>query len=288
MNYEQPQVIAEIGCSHLGDFERAKELCRLAKLCGAPYVKTQKRNPHESTPLDIRDKPHPNKLFAYGDTYLEHRINLEFSIEKHAELQSYCDSIGIVYTTSVWDMTSAREVAELSPPLIKIPSACNQHYDMLEFLSKNYEGDLHISTGMTTREEMSRLLDFVEASGIQSRTVIYHCTSKYPCDFKDLHLLEIPRLKSMLEGTPIRIGFSNHGKGIAADIAGYMLGAEWIERHFIDDRTVRHTDAAASLEPGGLSRLVRDLQAVKASLDYRPIDMDDEELAQRKKLKFKG
>ena len=286
--YSKAKIVAEIGASHLGDFERAKDLCLLAKICGAPYVKTQKRNPLESTPLEMRDKPHPNALFAYGKTYLEHRKNLEFTIEQHADLQRYCESIGIVYTSSVWDMTSAKDIAGLNPPFIKIPSACNQHYDMLDFLSDNYKGDLHISTGMTTEEEFSKILYWIEKNNIEDRVVIYHCTSKYPCDFKDLHLLEISRLKSMFEGTAIRIGFSNHGKGIAADIAAYMLGAFWIERHFIDDRTIRHTDAAASLEPTGLSKLSRDLKAVESALTNKPTNMDKEELSQRKKLKYGG
>lgn len=288
MNYPKPNIIAEIGAVHLGDFERAKDLCRLAKICGAPYVKTQKRNPIESTPIEIRDKPHPNKIFAYGDTYLEHRMNLEFPIEKHAELQGFCNSIGIIYSSSVWDLTSAKEIYSLNPPFIKIPSACNQNYEMMNFLAKNYNGDIHISTGMTTPLEMECLIDWIKSCGIESRIVVYHCTSKYPCDFEDLYLLEILKLKSIFEGTPIRIGFSNHGKGIAADVVAYALGAEWIERHFIDDRTIRHNDAAASLEPTGLSKLVRDLQAIKRSLKYRPENMDEEELIQRKKLKFKG
>lgn len=288
MNYKTPNIVAEIGAVHLGDFERAKELCRLAKICGSPYVKTQKRNPIESTPIDMRDKPHPNQMFAYGSTYLEHRMNLEFSIDKHAELQEFCNFIGIEYTASVWDMTSTKEISSLNPPFIKVPSACNQNYEMMDFLAKNYKGDIHISTGMTTHVEMNKIIEWIKSLNIWSRVVIYHCTSKYPCDFEDLHLLEILKLKNMFIGKPIRIGFSNHGKGIAADVAAYMLGAEWIERHFIDDRTIKHTDAASSLEPAGLSRLVRDLKAVKKSLNYKPENMDEEEMSQRKKLKFKG
>ena len=286
--YKDAKVIAEIGCSHLGSLDRAKELCQLAKLAGAPYVKTQKRNPLESTPKNMRDKPHPNALFSYGDTYLEHRQNLELTIDQHADLQDFCEDIGIGYTTSVWDMTSAREIVELNPPFIKIPSACNQHYQMLNYLAESYEGGIHLSTGMTTPDELETLMDWVTSADVGSRTVIYHCTSKYPCPFEDLHLLEIPKLFLKTKDTGIQIGFSNHGKGIAADVAAYMLGAFWIERHFIDDRTVRHTDAAASLEPGGLSRLVRDLKAVESALSHRPSEMDAEELAQRAKLKYKG
>lgn len=286
--YPIPNVIAEIGCSHLGSLERAKELCKLAKICGADYIKTQKRNPEESTPPHMRDKPHPNTAFAYGKTYLEHRQNLELSIVQHAELKAYCEDIGIGYSTSVWDMTSAREIVALNPDFIKIPSACNLHTEMLEFLRDNYEGDIHISTGMTTQEEMNKVLRFVVSDKIKSRVVVYHCTSKYPCEFDDLHILEIQKMHTMWKDSKIRVGYSNHGKGIATDIAAYTLGAEWIERHFIDDRTIRHTDAAASLEPPGLQKLCRDLHAVYRALQRRPKTLDDEEMSQRNKLKFSG
>ena len=283
MEYPTPNVIAEIGCVHLGKPERAKELCKLAKLCSADYVKFQKRNPEESTPVHMRDKPHPNKIFAYGETYLEHRQNLELSIIEHAEIKQFCEDIGIGYSTSVWDLTSAKEVVELDPEFVKIPSACNQHYEMLKYLVDNFKGDIHVSTGMTDRNEMQALREFVGQN--PDRFVVYHCTSKYPCEFDDLHLLEIERLKSEWK---TRVGFSNHGKGIAADVAAYMLGAEWIERHFVDDRTMRHTDAAASLESPGLQRLCRDLRAIRRALVNRPDEMDEEELLQRHKMKFHG
>jgi len=284
-DYAKPKVIAEIGCCHLGEFDRAKELISLAKLCGADYVKLQKRNPEESVPENIKHKPHPNQMFAYGDTYLEHRQNLELPIEDHIKLKAYCEEIGIGYSTSVWDMTSAREVVAMNPDFIKVPSACNQDWEMMSYLRDSYKGDIHLSTGMTTTEEMSDLAMWIAKQDVKERVVLYHCTSKYPCPFEDLHLLEIDSLATRYRGSPIRIGFSNHGKGIAADIAGYTLGAEWIERHFIDDRMVRHTDASASLEPQGLSKLVRDLNAVHRALDRRPSQMDADEQAQRDKLK---
>lgn len=286
MEYKPCRVIAEIGCSHLGSLERAKELCDLAKLAGADYVKTQKRNPLESTPSHMRDSPHPNPAYAYGKTYLEHRQALELPIEAHAELQKHCESIGIVYTTSVWDMTSADEVIRLNPPLIKVPSACNNHAEMIHRLFHDYHGEVHVSTGMTSEEEMQILETFARFYG--KRMVIYHCTSAYPCPFDKLFLLQIPNLIKRFALTGARIGFSNHGKGIAADVAAYALGATWVERHFIDDRTIRHTDAAASLEPDGLRKLCRDLQAVHRAMTGKPDLMDDLEKEQRNKLKFRS
>mgnify|MGYP001225672447 CR=1 FL=1 len=276
-----PKVVAEVSCTHLGQMDRAKKLINLAKICNAPYVKFQKRNPDESTPEHLKKMPHPNKMFAYGDTYLAHRKALELSIDQHKELQEYCKSIEIEYATSVWDITSAKEIIKLDPKFIKVPSACNANYDLIKLILNEFGGDLHISSGMSTPKEVDALLDFLEPWSY--RVVFYHCTSEYPCDFENLFLLEIERLRHDMPER-MRLGFSNHGRGIATDIAAYVLGAEWIERHFIDDRLVRHTDSAASLEPGGLSKLVRDLNAIYTSAKYKS-SMTNGEAEQRKKLR---
>ncbi len=280
------KIVAEIGATHIGDINRAKDLINLAVLAGADYVKFQKRNPHESTPEEMKHKPHPNKKFAYGETYLEHRINLELGIDAHRELKEYCELRNIGYATSVWDISSAHEIINLNPDFIKVPSACNNNKDLLNILFYEYEGDIHLSTGMLRQEEKLDLFNYLMKSSVRDhakRIVLYHCTSEYPCPFERLYLNEIKTLMEWYE--PLKaIGFSNHGFGIAADVAAYMLGARWIERHFIDDRTFRHTDASASLEPDGLRRLCRDLKMVPKALQYKD-GMSEEEEEQRRKLK---
>jgi len=249
-------LIAEIGCSHAGDMQRAKKLIKLAKNSGADVAKFQKRNPIECVPEEWHNKPHPNKKFAYGTTYLEHRMNLELSLDQHYELKKYCEKIGIIYSTSVWDITSANEIITLNPQFIKIPSACNQNYNLINNLHCNYQGYVHISTGMLSKQELDELINVLYPH--KNRTVIYHCTSAYPCPFENLYIEEIKNLKIHFNS----VGFSNHGYGIAADIAALAYGATYFERHFIDDRTFPHTDASASLESGGMARLSRDLKEI--------------------------
>ncbi len=278
----KPKVIAEIGCVHAGSLDRAKELADLVKLCGADFIKTQKRCPIESVPKKMQNLPHPNERFSYGKTYLEHREKLELSIAQHAELKRYCERIGLHYSSSVWDITSAHEIISLKPHHIKIPSACNSNFALLDTLFENYEGKIHISTGMTDSHDMLALQNYL--SDKVDRVVIYHCTSEYPCPFERLYLNELKKLADLFPGA--EIGFSDHGFGIAADIAAFMLGATWIERHFVDDRTFRHTDASVSLEPDGLRRLCRDLKAVEKTLRYKE-SMSEEEKEQCRKLKGK-
>ena len=287
MIYKPCKTIAEIGCNHKGDINIAKELIKLAKECGADVAKFQKRNSKELLPEEQYNSPHPNPINSYGNTYGEHREFLEFSKDQHKELMNYCNSIEIEYSTSVWDVTSAKEISELNPNLIKVPSASNTHYEMLEVLRDEYSGDVHVSFGMTTKDEQKKLVDFFEEKKqAKSRLIIYSCTSGYPVPFEDVSLLEILEIKKQFENKVKAIAFSGHHLGISIDIAAYVLGASWIERHFTKDRTWKGTDHSASLEPTGFSKLTRDLKATHKSLTYKTKEILDIEKPQRDKLKF--
>lgn len=284
--YTKPKVISEIGCNHMGQFEIAKELIKLSKDCGADVAKFQKRNNRELLTEEQYHAPHPNPYNSYGDTYGAHREFLEFTVEQHAELKQYAESIGIDYSTSVWDATSAKEISSLNPILIKVPSACNNNYDMLKVLRDEYQGEVHISFGMTTQIEEQEVIRFFEATNqAKNRLVIYSCTSGYPVPFKDVCLLEINRLYKDYERRVKEIGFSGHHLGIAIDVAAYTLGAKWIERHFTKDRTWKGTDHAASLEVPGLQKLIRDLEHTYDALQYKKEEILEIESVQRKKLK---
>ncbi len=288
MEYKAPYVIAEIGCNHKGDMEIAKELITKAKVfCNADSVKFQKRNNKELLTEDQYNAPHPNPANAYGATYGAHREFLEFDVEQHAELKAYCERIGIVYATSVWDTTSAKEIASLHPQYIKIPSACNNNYEMLGWLCDHYKGEIHISTGMTTKDETDDLVGFFIEKGRNKDLVLYNCTSGYPVPFEDVCLLDIQLLIKKYGDKVKHIGFSGHHLGIAVDVAAYTLGATVIERHYTLDRTWKGTDHAASLEPEGLRKLCRDLKAVCKALTYKSQDILPIEQVQRDKLKNK-
>ena len=211
--------------------------------------------------------------------------NHKGDFDKHRALKAYAESIGISYASSVWDITSAQEVVSLNPDFIKIPSACNNHIDMLSYLKDNYDGQIHISLGMTNVEEEEAILQLFR--NVKDRLVLYSCTSGYPVPFEDICLLEIRRLRHAYSESIAAVGFSGHHLGIAIDVAAYTLGAEWIERHFTKDRTWKGTDHAASLEPAGLGKLVRNLKATHSALSYKPNEILEIEKAQRDKLKYR-
>jgi len=286
--YPLPKVIAEIGCNHKGEIEVAKELLSLAKEAGADVGKFQKRTPKELLTKEQYDTPHPNPDNSYGATYGAHREFLELSIDDHRELQVHCEKIGIEYSCSVWDTTSAREIVSLNPKLIKVGSPSNQHWEMQKVLRDEYIGEVHISTGMTTKEEIDRIIAFWEEGkgDAKNRVVLYNCTSGYPVPFEDVCLLEIRTLVEKYKSRVKAIGFSGHHLGIAVDIAAYTMGAEWNERHFTKDRTWKGTDHAASLEPAGLGKLCRDLKAVHTAMTYKAEEILPLERTQRAKLKW--
>lgn len=281
-----PKVIAEIGCNHKGEMNIAKKMIETAATyCKADVVKFQKRCPKELLTPEEYNAPHPHPENSYGATYGEHREFLELSLDQHKQLKSWCDEYGIEYSTSVWDMTSAKEITSLNPSLIKIPSACNLNKPMLQYLCDNFGGEIHLSFGMTTRDEEEQIIRFFEDNKRNKDLVIYDCTSGYPVPFKDICLLELPKLIEMYESRVKSVGFSGHHLGIAVDSAAVALGAKWIERHFTLDRTWKGTDHAASLEPEGMRKLVRDVHAVYDSLTYKQEDILDIEKVQRNKLK---
>ena len=286
--YKKPYIIAEIGCNHKGDMDIAKELITVASsFCKVDAVKFQKRCPKVLLTEEQYNAPHPNPLNSYGTTYGQHREFLEFNVDQHAQLKEWCEREGVVYSTSVWDMPSAKEIAGLNPEFIKIPSACNTHFEMLQWLCDNYKGEIHLSLGMTSHKEEEEIIQLFVNNGRNQDLVLYNCTSGYPVPFEDVCLLEILRMKEQYGGRVKAIGFSGHHLGIAADIAAYTLGAEYIERHYTLDRTWKGTDHAASLEPDGIRKLKRNLDAVYRSLQYKKEEILPIEQVQRQKLKYR-
>lgn len=286
---KKPFVIAEIGCNHMGRLDLAKEMVTIAKLyCNADSVKFQKRD-IETWAAKYPDQyygPHPNKANAYGDTYKAHRAALELDLEQNRELKRHCDEIGIVYSTSVWDLVSAKEIASINPEFIKIPSACNTNFEMLTWLCQNYAGEIHISTGMTLTKEVEEIIALFEKEKRNQDLVLYACTSGYPVPYEDVCLLEINSLQNKYKEIVKEIGFSGHHIGTAIDIAAYTLGTSVIERHFTLDKTWKGTDHSASLEPDELKKLCLDLNNVHSALKYKAKEILDIEDVQRKKLKW--
>lgn len=286
---ERAYLIAEAGCNHKGEMSIARDLINTAACyCKADAIKFQKRCPRELLTPEQYNAPHPHPENSYGKTYGEHREFLELDVEQHRQLKKWCEEAGITYSTSVWDMTSAKEIASIEPEFIKIPSACNNHYEMLSWLCENYGGEIQISLGMTTHEEEQKLIDLFKKFGRNGDLVLFACTSGYPVPYEDICLFELKRLQEMYGDQVKKIGFSGHHLGIAPDIAAFTLGAQVIERHFTLDKTWKGTDHAASLEPDEMHQLRKNLDDVAAALTYKSEEYLGIEAVQREKLKYRA
>jgi sialic acid synthase len=283
--FKKIYLVAEIGCNHMGDLKIAKMLIDQAKQCGADYVKFQKRDNKILFSKKEYNSKHPVPQNSFGKTYGEHREYLEFNLSQHKKIISYCKKKKIKYSCSVWDINSAKVILNISKDYIKIPSATNLNFPVLDYLSKNYKGDIHISTGMTSSKELDQIIDFLDKKKALKRTVLYSCTSSYPANTNDVKLLDVLNLKQKYGKYLKAIGFSGHHRGLSIDNAAIPLGANWFERHFTFDRTAKGTDHAASLEPEGLKKLRVRLDETNQTLNYKPNNILKNEKFQRNYLK---
>ena len=171
-------IVAEIGCNHMGDMDVARRFIEVCQtFCGVRHIKFQKRNPKVLLPEKQYTAPHPVPENSYGPTYGAHREYLEFDLDQHRELKQLCDARGMVYSCSVWDIPSLRDIVLLNPEYIKIPSATNTHFELLEEICTTFGGKIHISLGMTTRAEEQQIMALIRKSGRSKDVVLYACTS---------------------------------------------------------------------------------------------------------------
>jgi sialic acid synthase len=288
--------IAEIGCNHQGDFDLAKKYIDVASQNDIKIVKFQKRNNKYLLKENYFLK-HPVPENSFGINYGEHRDYLEFNLKEHKQLKKYCEKRKILYSTSVWDKISAKEISSLNPKFIKIPSARNLDFDIYKILFKFFKGEIHVSLGMTTKKETKKIFDFFKKNKKEKKLVFYCCTSSYPTKSNDTCYLELLNIFKQYGKKISSIGYSGHHKGVAIDNAIYCLGMfcekilklgkfRYLERHFTLDRTLKGTDHAASLEPQGIKRLLRDLTNTRDGFSFKKKDILDEEVPIKKKLKY--
>ena len=291
------QIVAEIGANHQGDERTARHMIRVftdyctttfhpGDVTPKPVLKFQKRTPGAMSVSErIRPYTSPN---SFGPTYGEHRDALEFDIDTHRKFKQCCEAHGAAYACSVWDVDAATEVMGLYPEWIKIPSACNLDFQLLGRVCSGWEGPIHISLGMTTAQQVEQIVSYVERMGVSKRTWLYGCTSAYPCPMDAVHLLDIQRLNEVYGHRVAGIGFSGHHNGVAVDMVAVAMRVDYLERHVTLDRTWKGSDHAASLEPDGFRKVLRDAQAVQAASTERPAGILDVEVPAMEKLKRKA
>ncbi|MFN2159537.1 MAG: N-acetylneuraminate synthase family protein [Anaerolineales bacterium] len=269
-------VIAEIGINHNGNLEIAKRLIEAASAAGCDAVKFQKRTPNLCIPDSYRDvlRETPWGIISY----LEYRQRIEFRENEYRQIDSYCSQIGIPWFASCWDLPSVEFMASFNPPCYKVSSAMLTNHDLIRRI--NSKGvPVILSTGMSTMAEIRQASALVDPQNL----LIAHCTSSYPSKNEELNLRMIQTLMDEFNNP---IGYSGHEVGLQTTLAAVVLGASFVERHITLDRAMWGSDQAASVEPHGFARLVRDIRVIESALGDGVKRVYDSELAVRDKLRY--
>lgn len=269
-------VVGEIGINHNGDVDIVKKIISGAKHAGCDAVKFQKRTPEICTPKDQwnieRDTPWGRM------TYIDYRHKVEFGGKEYEEIDNYCKEIGILWFASCWDEEAVDFIEQFNPLLYKTASASLTDFSLLE-KHKKLNKPIMMSTGMSTIEQIEKAVSVLDKNNL----MIAHATSSYPCKNEELNLKMIETLK--LKYPEIPIGYSGHEVGLAPTWAAVALGACFVERHITLDRAMWGTDQAASVEVGGMERLVSSIRDIEKSLGDGIKKVYDSELGQIKKLR---
>lgn len=269
-------IIGEIGINHNGSVEIAKKIITGAQHAGCDAVKFQKRTPEICTPKDQwnieRDTPWGRM------TYIDYRHKVEFGENEYSEIDKYCKEIGMIWFASCWDEPSVDFMEQFDPPLYKTASASVTDFKLLE-KHKSLNKPIMMSTGMSTLEQIDKAISFMDSNNL----MVAHATSAYPCKNEELNLKMIQTLKNNYLDIPI--GYSGHEVGLAPTWAAVALGASFVERHITLDRAMWGTDQAASVEVGGMERLVSNIRDIEKSLGDGIKKVYDSELGQITKLR---
>lgn len=268
-------ITAEIGINHNGDVDLAKKLISVAKESGCNAVKFQKRTPEICVP------EHQKNVFRETPwgyiSYLDYRRKVEFGKKDYEEIDRYCSNVGITWFASAWDEPSLDFLESFGVPCHKIPSAHLTNDALLRRTAKTGKVAI-LSSGMSTMDEVRNALSHFDSS----KVIMCQSTSTYPAVDSELNLRVISSFRKNLDCV---IGYSGHEVGLATSYAAAVLGAAFIERHVTLDRSMWGTDQAASLEPQGLLRLVRDIRAIELAMGDGEKKVYDSELSIRKKLR---
>jgi N-acetylneuraminate synthase len=270
-------VVAEIGINHNGSLDTAKRLIDAAVLTGCDAVKFQKRTVDVVYSAEELARPRDN---PFGATNGDLKHGLELGDDAYKAIDAYCRERGIAWFASCWDEASVDFIERFEPPCYKIASASLTDDALLRHHARTGR-PIILSTGMSTLEQIDRAVEIIGGD----KLIVMHTTSTYPSEIKDLNLRVLPVLAERY-GRPV--GYSGHEVGLAPSVAAVALGACVVERHITLDRAMWGSDQAASVEPQGFARLVRDIRAVETALGDGVKRVIDAEVAIMKKLRRVG
>ena len=247
-------IIAEAGVNHNGDLSRAKKLVDQAYIAGADYVKFQTFKAEKLVSIDAPSAEYQmRKTSNFNISQLELLKKLELSEKDHYELITHCSQLGIKFLTTAFDVEGLDFLKSLNLETFKIPSG---EITNLPYLKKvaSFEKPVIISTGMANSQEVKQALQIITQKISKEDVTILHCNTEYPTPLEDVNL---KAMTTMQKEFGVKIGYSDHTKGIETPIAAVALGATIIEKHFTLDKSLPGPDHKASLTPKELKQMVK-------------------------------
>lgn len=254
-------IIAEAGVNHNGDLALAKQMVDAAKTAGADYIKFQTFIPHELVTEGADKAYYQKQKGAKTDSQLEMLIRLALPDEAFRQLKRYCDTAGIGFLSTPFDLRSIDFLGRLDMDFWKIPSGEITNLPYLEKIAGTGKKVL-LSTGMSGLDEIAAAVEILEKKG-SGEMVLLHCNTEYPTPFKDVNLLAMKEIAQVFRKD---VGYSDHTAGIEVPVAAVALGARVIEKHFTLDRTMEGPDHMASLVPEELAEMVRSVRNIETAL----------------------
>lgn len=248
-------IIAEIGINHNGDIDLAKRLINVASGAGCDAVKFQKRTVDVVYTAEELAKPRES---PFGATNGDLKRGLEFEFEEYEEIDRYCREVKIDWFASCWDEASVDLITQFNVPCFKIASASLTDDNLLRH-TRAVGKPVILSTGMSTLNEVDHAVEILGKKDL----ILLHACSTYPAYYEELNLKVID---SLLERYGVPVGYSGHETGLPSSVAAAVMGACVLERHITLDRSMWGSDHAASLEPNGITRLVRDVRLIEKSM----------------------
>jgi N,N'-diacetyllegionaminate synthase len=256
-------IIAEAGVNHNGDIKLARQLVDVAKQAGANYVKFQTFKAEKIASKSATKAAYQKQTTGDDDSQLEMLKKLELSRKDHLALIDYCNSQSIKFLSTPFDLDSIDLLKELGIRLGKIPSGEITNLPYLQKMANSFD-ELVMSTGMSDMQEIGEAIAAIEATGFKrGNLTILHCTTEYPTPFRDVNL---KAMQAIGDSFGVKIGYSDHTKGVEVAIAATALGAQLIEKHFTLDRNMEGPDHKASLEPGELIKMVSAIRNIELAL----------------------
>ena len=270
-------IIAEIGINHNGSLDVAKKLIDVAVEAGCDAIKFQKRTVEKVYSKKVLDSPRDS---PWGETTREQKVGLEFSLKQYDVINKYCKRKKIPWYLSCWDIDSQIQMRSFKTKYNKVASAMLLHKKLVKTIAE--EGKYtFISTGMSTIKDIENVVKIFRKH--KCAFELMHSHSSYPMPVKEANLKVIQTLKKKFR---CKVGYSGHeAASYVVSLVAVLLGASSIERHITLDRTMYGSDQAASLEPEGLKRFVRDIRTVDVVLGDGKKRIWESEIPAQKKLR---